>query len=316
MITFGNVPHPRYERHIVPKPWEGAGFDRVAPRKPVGLCMHKWWGFGDKLALVRLFGTGGERQGDALTDYSLTQEGELVLLNEPEGTRSPWANGAADHLEGDGPLFVRKLGVSAVNARLLSVEFEGKDEPLTRLQMEVGSSLWAHWFDRVKVPWNEYPNNPHVGCVTDLDHWEFASKECPFAGARSQRTMFQDMVRGKMRSAQEGGSPSPIPSPNPPAPDHDWLPDGLTERAVRSMFGQGTRHNADGSTTMFGFDQKGIISNAWLARGAKDKQYPPAGDWWVVQDTTTTAGNRHIVTFRNGWVLFGESDNRATWKWM
>lgn len=311
-MSFGNIPHPRYERHIVPKPWVGAGYDPVPPRQILGLCMHKWWGYGDKLALVRLFGTGGERQADALTDYSLTQEGELVMLNEPEGARSPWANGAANDLEGDAVLFVRKLGVAAVNARLISVEFEGKEEPLTQAQLDVGSDLWAHWFDRRKVAWDAYPLHPVAGCVTDLDHYEFAAKECPFSGARGQRSAFQDLVRGKLRAAQSGGAPDPVPPPNPIEPDHDWLPSGMTEPMVRKLFGRGTRYNADGSTSTFEFDPAGVISNAWLSRGSKQGLYPSASNWWRLPGDTLL---RNLVSFSNGWVLEGNDGDRSTWEW-
>jgi hypothetical protein len=100
-IVFGNAKHPEYERKIVDKRWVGAGYDPVDHRTILGLCDHQWWGYGDKDALVRLFGTGGERQADALTDYSCTFEGELVMLNDPRGKRSPWANGAADDLDAD-----------------------------------------------------------------------------------------------------------------------------------------------------------------------------------------------------------------------
>jgi hypothetical protein len=160
-ITFGNVKHPPYQTRIVPKPWEGAGFDRVPPRKNVGVCDHKWWGYGDALSLVRLFGTGGERQSDALTDYSITQDGEIVLLNEWWGTRAPWANGPTTDLEGDGPLYVRKLGIAAVNSRLVSIENEGKDDELTDIQFQRTAELHAYLFDQFRVPYDEYPFKPN-----------------------------------------------------------------------------------------------------------------------------------------------------------
>ena len=314
-ITFGNVKHPPYETHIVPKPWEGAGFDRVPPRKVVGVCDHKWWGYGDALALVRLFGTGGERQGDALTDYSITQEGEVVLLNEWWGTRSPWANGPANDLEGDGPLFVRKLGVGAVNARLVSIENEGKDDRLTDIQFRRTAELHAYLFDSCRVPYDQYPYNPNVGCVTSLQHWELGPKQCPFAGMRSQTDALQDAVRGILKAAQTGGTDEPIPPVDPPEPDHDWLPDGMTIDIVRALFGKGVRHNADGTETEVVFDEKGVISNAWLARGAKDKAYPGFQEWWVTKDSAT-GKNRHVVAFNNGWVLFGDGADRSSWKWL
>lgn len=313
-ITFGNVKHPAYERKIVDKPWEGAGFDRVAPRKILGVCDHQWWGYGDKYSLVRLFGSGGERQGDALTDYSITFEGELVMLNDPIGTRSPWANGPTNDLDGDGALFVRKIGIAQANARLVSLESEGKGEAMTEAMLDVASSLHAYWFDQAKVPYTEYPNNPNVGCVTHLQHWEFGPKECPFGGIRGQTSEFQDRIRGKLKAAQTGGAPAPVPPVNPPEPNHDWLPDNLTVPVVESLFGSGVRHNIDGSTTPVAFDAKGVISNAWLHRGAKEGVYPAFDDWWVVPGSE--GRQRSIVSFINGWVLLGSDDTRVSWKWL
>ncbi|MGE0541267.1 MAG: transglycosylase SLT domain-containing protein [Dehalococcoidia bacterium] len=313
-LVFKTLRPPAYITRIVPKPWEGAGFDRVPPRNNVGMCMHKWWGYGDELSLYRLFGTGGERQADALTDWSITQEGVVTLLNEPWGTRAGWANGPANHLEGDGVQFVRQLGVGAVNSRLVSVEFEGKDEPLTEQQMEKGSSLWAYYYDAWEVPYTQYPLNPKVGLVTDLDHWEIGDKECPFAGARAQRSQFQDRVRGKLKAAQtQGGTTDPIPPVIPPEPDHSWIPDGMTEDVVRGLFGTLERIDMDGTTTNVGFDPAGVISNAWLARGADLKMYPEGQRWFRLQDGATV---RNIVSFSNGWLLLGNDGDRSSWKWL
>lgn len=313
-LTFGNVKHPPFEKKIVDKPWEGAGFDRVAPRKIVGGCDHQWWGYGDRYSLVHLFGAGGVRQADALTDYSLTFEGELVMLNDPLGTRSPWANGPANDLDGDGALFVRTLGIAAVNSRLFSLESEGKGEKMTAAMLGVASSLYAYWFDQAKVPYTEYPFNPNVGCVTHLQHWEFGPKDCPFQGIRSQTDLFQDMIRGKLKAGQTGESVDPIPPVNPPEPDHDWLPDGMTEAIVRSLFGQGFKHNADGSRVTVEFDPKGVVSNAWLARGAKTGVYPAFDDWWAIP--TSDGGVRNLVSFVNGWLLIGTGNDRSSWTWM
>lgn len=313
-LVFKTLRPPAYDTRIVVKPWEGAGFDRVPPRNNVGMCMHKWWGTGDKYALYRLFSTGGERQADALVDWSITQEGEVVLLNEPWGTRAGWANGPANNLEGDGVQFVRQLGVGAVNGRLVSCEFEGRDEPLTAAQMQRGSDLWAYYYDQWEVPYTEYPMNPKVGLVTDLDHWEIGDKECPFAGARGQRSQFQDLVRGKLKAAQtQGGSTDPIPPVNPPQPDHSWIPDGMTEDVVEGLFGTLERVDMDGTVTNVGFDPKGVISNAWLARGAELKMYPQAQRWFKLKDGATT---RNVVSFSSGWVLMGTDGDRGSWKWL
>lgn len=309
---FGNCKVPNYDTKIVVKPWVGAGYDVVPPRNNVGMCMHQWWGYGDKYSLYRLFSTGGERQADALVDWSLTQEGELVMLNEPWKTRAGWANGGSDGLEGYGTLFVRTLGVGAINGRLVSCEFEGKGDPLTDAQMDIGSSLWAYYFDSFRVPWDSYPLNPAVGCVTDLDHYEFATKDCPFSGARNQRHVFQSLVKGKLKAGQTGTDSGPV-DPNP-QPDHSWLPKGLTVEIVRELFGTGEKHNPDGTTASFAFDEKGLISNAWLAEGTKTNQYPAALDWWRINDSNNQVV-RNIVTFSNGRLLQGNDGDRASWSW-
>lgn len=314
-LTFGRCKLPPYLTEIISKPWVGAGYDVVPPRQNVGMCMHKWWGYGDEHSIHNLMSTGGERQADAMVDWSCTQEGVLTMVNEPWKTRAGWANGPADDLEGDGVLFVRTLGISAVNGREVSCEFEGKDEPLTDAQMDRGSSLWAFYFDSFKVPYSDYPMNPKYGIVTDLDHWELGPKDCPFAGARAHRSEFQDMVRGKMKAGQTGGSTDPIPPPNPPDPNHDWLPDGMTEEVVTGLFGSGTRINVDHTTSSYGFDKTGVISNAWLGRGAKEKLYPKAGNWYRILDVTLGL-TRNIVSFTNGWVLMGTDGARDSWKWL
>jgi hypothetical protein len=117
-IVFGTATHPDVEKTMVDTPWISAGDEPVPTgRHTVGMGMHTWWGFGDQDAVVRLFGPGGERQADAITASSLTLEGELVMRNEPWGTRAGWAHGPAHHLDGDGPRFIRTRGVGAVHRR-------------------------------------------------------------------------------------------------------------------------------------------------------------------------------------------------------
>jgi hypothetical protein len=129
---------------------------------------------------------------------------------------------------------------------------------------------------------------------------------------RRQTDALQDTVRGILQAAQTGGAADPVPPVNPPEPDHDWLPDGLTEHIVRDRFGTGTKHVGT-EIIEFGFDPKGVISNAWLARGAKDHAYPGIDDWWVLPEKET---NRHVVTFDNGWVLTGTGTDRSSWTWL
>lgn len=313
-VVFGRAKRPPMLEAIVKKNWDGAGFTRVPPRKPVGVCDHITDGNASIEFYVTFFGAGGERHNDALVDFVIDKSGRIGMLNDPFGTREPWANGGSDGLEGDGPLFVRTLGVAAINSRLPSKEHIGvSPNRMTDAQMEASADINAWLFDYAKVPYDQYPYNPNVKCVTHLQHWEFATKPCPGAGIRAQTDAVQDLTRGKLRAAQTGGRPDPIPPVEPPAPDHDRLPTGMDLDLARQMFGTGMKHDADGVKTGFGFNLTGAIGNAWLARAAKVKAYPEAEGWYQFADA---AGNvREVVTFMNGWTLW-RANEREGWRWM
>ena len=317
-LTFGNVKHPAYTRKIVPKPWEGAGFTRVAPRKPIGTCEHRTWGMGTVEDIYALFATGGERQGDALTDYVIGLDGRIWMLNDPLGDRSPYANGGSDGLEGDGVPFVRAMGASAINSGLVSIENIGRpDTPFAGPQFESCAALMAHWHDRVRCPWDQFPYNPIYRIVTDLQHYEFATKDCPFPAFRARTDALQDRVRAILKAGQTGGAPATsVPIPKPVVVDHETLPGGLTVADATARFGTVTKIAPDGKRTTGGFDKNGIVSNAWLKRGAEERVYPK--DVTIYQldpDPKGTGDERQIAVFGNGWTLFSKAAF-ASWEWV
>lgn len=312
-LVYGLVPHPKYIKRIVPKPYENAGFDRVKARKIVGTCEHRTYGLGTVEGIYRLFATGGERQYDALTDYVIGLDGTIMMLNEPTGTRSPWANGGSDGLEGDGPLFVRTFGVSGINGNLVSIENIGMPEtPFEDEQFESCAQLMAHWHDKARIPWDKFPLNPAYGCVTDLQHFEFATKDCPFGAFKAKTVALQDRVRAIMKKAQSGAANPTEPAPGPVTPDHAKYPKGMNKEKATKYFGTLTRHNLDGTTSTTGFNEKGVIQNAWLERGGKENVYPEADDWYVVQ---SSGGRRQLITFKNGWAMMKGNDREA-FKWI
>ncbi|MES4791841.1 MAG: hypothetical protein C4321_01595 [Chloroflexota bacterium] len=312
-ITTGRVPHPPYTKKIVPKPYDGAGYWRLSSRRQiVGVCSHRTLGLGGNDVNYQLFATGGERQYDALTDYCIDLDGNIWMFNEPEGTRSPWANGGSDGLEGDGPLFVRTFGVSAINDRLVSVEHVGmEDTPFVDKQFEASAHLLAYWHDRAGCHWDSFPLHQGYGVVTDLQHYEFALKDCPFRAFRKRTNDLQNRVRAIMKYYQERNTQrvKSVPPAKPVEPDHTRIPEGLTLPDVERFFGELTVYHSDGKKSKRGFNIKGAISNAWLSRGVKEGMLPAGKDWIILPD------GREIITFENGWVLFRQTPASA-WRWI
>lgn len=277
-----------------------------------------------------------------LTDYGVGKDGTIYMWNHPLGTAPPgitvnragWANGGSDGLEGDGPLFVRTLGVNAINRDLISIERDDRGQPFTDPYVDPQAlaidRLIAHHFDRARVPWDRYPVNPNVGggIVTDFFHAEFATKGCPWGPVMEQIDESQDRVRGLLKAAQtETGDGTPIPPPTPPEPDHDKLPEGYTEAGLDKRFGTLVRIALDGTESRSGFNMRGAISNAWIARGAEEgrpmDELPPAATMAEIENPKIQLGGRPataaVVLFdgrgRDNWVLY-RPDESIAWRWM
>jgi len=322
-LTFGRVVHPPFRDRLVPDSATRA-WDDLGPRKPVGAVIHTMVG--------TLWGTDAYfRSGaPALTDYGIggstdrpEWDGVILRWNDPRGRRSGWANGGSDGLEGDGPLFVRTLGVAAINRDLVSIErSDGKDitTPLSPKQFESICQLTAYWFDQAAVPWDQFPLNPHVGSgiVTHFLHKEFATKGCPWAAVEGEIDRIQDRIRAILKSAQTGTDDSQTQPPvEPIRPDHAWWPQGYDTVALRDRFGTLTRHLPDGKSRKMDFDPTGVISNAWVARGVAERltaqHLPRARDWWT--HPTGTGGQVDLITFDRNWLLL-RPDTEVAWRWV
>ncbi len=338
-MNFGNIPHPPFIDRLIPDV-QNRAWDDLGQRKPVGVCQHSMLG--------TLWGTDEYfRRGSAsraLTDYGIggstdgTQwDGIILRWNDPRGNatsvtvdgtsrlvsanRAPWANGGSDGLDGDGPAFVRRLGIAAINRDLVSIERSdgGKEStPMSDKQFDAICTLTAHWFDVAKVPWSQFPYNPNVGIVTHLLHSEFSTKSCPFAPVSGRIVEIQQRVRQILKAGQELSSPVATMTPPPQArPDAPWWPQGYDIEILRARFGALERSEPGGSVTPAPFDERGVISNAWIARGVQEKrtaaQLPRALRWWVLESDND---QRHdLVTFDERWVLF-RPDPAVAWTWI
>lgn len=269
-LVFGKVKHPEFIDKLIPNSQNGAWND-LGPRKPVGVCQHTMVG--------TLSGTDGWfRRGAAstgLTDYGVGLDGTIYRWNDPRGRRAGWANGGSDGLEGDGPLFVRTLGIDAINRDLVSIERDDRGDPYNTpfdgKQLEACAQLTAYWFDQADVRWDSFPVNQTIGIVTHMEHFEFATKGCPHTPVISKTDELQDRVRAILNAAQTQATETPtVPPPVPVEQDHDAWPNGWTEADLSTRWGKPRRIDLNGKRHVAGFNARGPLSNAWVARAVKE----------------------------------------------
>jgi hypothetical protein len=326
-LKFGNVKHPAYVDRLIPNSENGA-WDDLGPRRGIGVCQHSMVG--------SLWGTDGWfRRGAAsngLTDYGIGNstdgaqwDGVIIRWNDPLGRRSGWANGGSDGLEMDGPLYVRTLGVNAINRDLVSIErSDGGDTntPMSAKQFASICSLTAHWFDHATVGFDVFPMNKAFGIVTHLLHLEFATKTCPHHPVVSRIDEIQDRVRAILKAGQTlADIGDPIPPVTPPKPNHnDWSPFKKADLIKRYGTFPMTQH--DGTEQTSNWDDKGSIPNAWVARAraegiTKVTDIPKPRVGHISEDAT---GNQHIIVIfdgprRDAWILF-RPDRDVAWAWV
>jgi hypothetical protein len=214
-MAFGNVPHPPFENRPITN-WNGS-FDQGSPRSIVGTCVHRMDG--------TLWGTHDWfRSAQAMSDYGIggaldgAWDGVIFRWLNPTGRIVPIASGPFNGPEGNGPAFVEAYGVPAINSRLVSIELsgcsgladaapfcQGKPETeVTTAQFESLCRLIAYWHDQAEVPWDQFPVNPARGVVTQMRHFEFAKKSCPFPIVRGLTVAYRTRVKEIMRAAQGG----------------------------------------------------------------------------------------------------------------
>lgn len=312
-IQFGRVPFPPHRKEIAQKIAPGLGYDLLTqPRKNVGMTWHEWMGN----YIPGFFSCpSGERCRNALVDFAILKDGTIIMINDPFGVRSPWASGGGvgspGGLEGDGPAFVAKFGVSAINGRTVSVEIvKLNNENWTEAQINSGAALAAYFHDQDGQLWSEHPFTSKYGLVTSFLHFEFGTTDCG-KGEIDDISRCQAVTKGIMRKYQEGGDSVPIPPDVPPLPAPE-IPGGLTLEEAKKRFGLVTKHLPDGTTTKGGFDPKGSISLAWAHRSAEEKVWPACEDWYVLKDSGQPF---QIVTFSNDWRLVQVAE-RAGWQWV
>lgn len=336
-LIFGRVLHPPFTDRLIPDAENGA-WDDLGQRKPVGIVSHTM--VGTLWGTDKWFRRGAS--SDGLTDYGVGIDGTILRWNDPLGkphpgvsaNRAGWANGGSDGLEGDGPLFVRTMGINAINRDLVSIERDDQGQPYSYpfvgKQLDAFVRLAAHWFDYANVPWDRFPINPNLwqAIVTYFFHLEFATKGCPWGPVEAKVNEVQNAIRGLLKAGQvDNATPVPVDPATPVDPKHDSLPLDYTVAGLDARFGKLTRRKLDGTTSKSGFSMKGAISNAWIARGAAEKRkmadLPPASYFaesvnpkLQIDGKPSVAG---IVLFdgrgSDNWVLY-RPDPSVAWRWL
>lgn len=339
-LVFGNVKHPPFVDRLV-KDTENNKWNDLGKRNPVGVCQHSM--IGTLRGTDAYFRRGTDSTG--LTDYGIgndsdgTLNGVIYRWNDPLGlphddispNKAGWANGGSDGLEGDGPLFVRTLGIAAINRDLVSIERSdggNLNTPMSPAQFEAICRLTAYWFDYAKVPYTEFPYNPHTKCVTHMLHKEFATKDCPFPPVYNRIDEIQNRVRGIMHAGQvpKETPDFSLPPVHPPKPDHEKWPHDWELDALRKRFGKIPRRDMKGFLVGNGrFSPTGAISNAWVYRGFAEGMTKvdqlPVPRYWLLQYEKDTQETRkpEIVLFdaKGGkdWVLY-RPDTGVSWLWI
>jgi hypothetical protein len=260
-LTFGNVQHPAYGRHII---WNNA-WDDLGKRHNYGVVYHRMLG--------TLYGTETYFDGGAkgLTHYGTghpdDHDGELRMWCDPLTNRAPWASGPVKAPWGDGPAFVAKYGANAVNNDLIAIEISGQyADAISDVTKDTIAALSAYWADQAQVPHDQYPHNPETGLSFTYWHQEFtgpAEKVCPGQVVMDATDDVIARTVAILKAAQTAVAPS-YPAPFP-FPEFDGLDHGdfkALQRAVTVKRGGGAICRTRAATSM-------PESRAPIPKGAK-----------------------------------------------
>lgn len=228
---FGNVPKPT-NIELQSTDANPAWVNVPGGRDIVGTCIHRMDGnltgtdaeFKKSTAKgLTDFGVGGELDSDALN-------GKIYQWNDPNGNRSPIANGDDGGLvlSARGVAFVNAYtGAGDVNARLVSIEtsgcsgvttdgyYCGPENEVTDAQVESIAQLVAYIHDQAEIPAETFPNHPVSGVDTVLLHSDFSDKGCPWPKLTAKRDLIVARAKEIMSAAQQGKTPPPPTGSNP-----------------------------------------------------------------------------------------------------
>lgn len=247
-ITFGNVPLPDIEDRTIPSDVNTA-WDNLGKRTVRGIVWHR--SQGTHRGNDNYF--RGEGRTRALTDYGIgvaavdgaALAGSIYQWNDPEGTRSPWANGRVSNPYGDGLAFLNQYGLNAVGRDLTSVEISGffpvpgqetRNTPLDEQSRQAIAELTAYWADQYKVSHETFPLIPGEGNRSFVIwHQELTigtGKVCPGKVVMDETASLIERTRGILKKYQTSEVKPPPKPPTYAEPDiPDWMDSDLEKGA-------------------------------------------------------------------------------------
>lgn len=315
------MPYPKMIDVHVAKPYDGAGYNSCAFRRPLTRCFVTHITAGPTSQSIEFFrgffGTGGARALDALTDLVIGYDGRIGVLNDwrdpaKGGHRAGWANGGVDGLEGDGIAFYRRypdINIRGVSCEHAAPEGGAWSDAQIAASIQIRAALAQEW----KCPAKDYPYHPGFGGVRiEQQHRNWATKSCPAEPYISKYDPIIIREVQKILLAWQGGDVKP-PTPEPVKRYTDY---GFTLEQVAHLFGRLTRHNESGAADELSFDPTGPVSLSWLKRCEEEGIFPEAEELrqW---DATVGKGRAWFASFEGGWQLFKPAgDTRADWMWL
>lgn len=238
-ITFGKVPHPPFVDRIIPSNINTA-WDNLGKRTVRGIVWHRSQGsHNGNDTYFR-----GEGRTRALTDYGIgvaaidgNLAGSIYRWNDPEGTRSPWANGKVSSPYGDGLAFLNRYGINAVGRDLTSVEISGffpvpgqetRNTPLDEASRQAIAHLTAYWADQYEVSHETFPLIPSEGNRSFVIwHQEFTigtGKTCPGPVVMDETPALIERARAVLKKYQTSGNGTPTTTTTTPPPAKPTYP--------------------------------------------------------------------------------------------
>lgn len=264
-ITFGRVPYPDvFESHFsTSNPYVKSG----APAIPDAVFWHRMIG---TWAGTDSWG----HSGNFATAYGVSVKatdgagGKIYEWIDPDSGLYGESSGPAVSPYGDGLAFVNEVGVSNVNRRSKAIEISGNyDTPLDEDAIDSVVEITAYWADQKHIPWNEFPIVPGEDRSYVVWHQEITGpdyKECPGRVVITATPAMIDRVALRMKQFQETVAPVPTTPPPPPKPTGPTYPKGMSPQLAKRRFG-GFKETFDGKEYDFRFDERGPVSQAWLA---------------------------------------------------